>query len=433
MTKMKDRGVRTYIFISNKNEGEIGVGSRMLNQQIRLKKSGIGEIQLQSILGGIGCTFELTEFFSIQSSFLSYTQKCDTLRITGNRMERLPLETRTLYAELMDQLTALEAGRSLGSVPGTFVRKIIKGRTYLYFQHSEPGGTKRQIYLGPEDNSLAALVARFEKERDLHTPELRQIQRLCAQLRAGGCLTTGHHHARVLSSLADAGLFSLDAVLVGTQAFLVLGNILGVRWRGGSLRTEDIDIAGDRAMVVGTERVDADLPGALERLNMGFFPVPSLNSKDPSTSFKVRGEALRVDLVTPAWKRNEHDPVVIRRFRAAAQPVPFLQYLLDHSIRGAIIDGDGILVNVPDPARFALHKLIVAAKRDVTMAAKSEKDLHQASQLLAFLAEDRPGDLPLANEDLVSRGQKWKSCLQKGMRLLKKDNPELHDRVMNLL
>jgi len=63
MTKMKDRGVRTYIFISNKNEGEIGVGSRMLNQQIRLKKSGIGEIQLQSILGGIGCTFELTEFF----------------------------------------------------------------------------------------------------------------------------------------------------------------------------------------------------------------------------------------------------------------------------------------------------------------------------------------------------------------------------------
>ncbi len=74
---------------------------------------------------------------------MSYTQKCDTLRITGDRMERLPLETRTLYAELMDQLTALEAGRSLGSVPGTFVRKIIKGRTYLYFQHSEPGGTKR--------------------------------------------------------------------------------------------------------------------------------------------------------------------------------------------------------------------------------------------------------------------------------------------------
>ena len=132
MTKMKDRGVRTYIFISNKNEGEIGVGSRMLNQQIRLKKSGIGEIQLQSILGGIGCTFELTEFFSIQSSFLSYTQKCDTLRITGNRMERLPLETRTLYAELMDQLTALEAGRSLG-------------RCRSLLQDFQPYGTTPQV------------------------------------------------------------------------------------------------------------------------------------------------------------------------------------------------------------------------------------------------------------------------------------------------
>ena len=42
---------------------------------------------------------------------------------------------------------------------------------------------------------------------------------------------------------SDGGVFRLDGVLVGTHAFLVLGNILGVPWDGGSIRTQDIDIA----------------------------------------------------------------------------------------------------------------------------------------------------------------------------------------------
>ena len=42
---------------------------------------------------------------------------------------------------------------------------------------------------------------------------------------------------------SDGGVFRLDGVLVSTHAFLVLGNILGVRWDGGSIWTQDIDIA----------------------------------------------------------------------------------------------------------------------------------------------------------------------------------------------
>jgi hypothetical protein len=43
-------------------------------------------------------------------------------------MNRLPLETQTLYAELVEQLTALEAQRAIGHLPGCFTLKTVKGR-----------------------------------------------------------------------------------------------------------------------------------------------------------------------------------------------------------------------------------------------------------------------------------------------------------------
>lgn len=60
-------------------------------------------------------------------------------------MEKIPLETQTLYAELLEQLTAFEAQRSIGSLPGGFTTKKIKGESYYYFQYSEPGGGRKQV------------------------------------------------------------------------------------------------------------------------------------------------------------------------------------------------------------------------------------------------------------------------------------------------
>jgi hypothetical protein len=54
------------------------------------------------------------------------------------------------------------------------------------------------------------------------------------------------------------------------------------------------------------------------------------------------------------------------------------------------------VVKVPAPARFALHKLLVAQLRPASFAAKAEKDLLQPVQVLEVRVEDRPGDLALA-------------------------------------
>jgi hypothetical protein len=52
-----------------------------------------------------------------------------------------------------------------------------------------------------------------------------------------------------------------------------------------------------------------------------------------------------------------------------------------------------VLVLVPTPARYALHKLLVSQTRSVVQQTKAGKDLQQAALLLEVLAEDRPDDL----------------------------------------
>ena len=240
---------------------------------------------------------------------------------------------------------------------------------------------------------------------------LSDIARLCAMLRQGGAMLTDTSSAKVLSGLANAGVFRLGAVLVGTHAYLALGNVLGVRWKS-SLRTQDIDLAAMRALQVAVPQTEVDLPMTLDSLNMGFLPVPGLRPKSPQTSFKVRGQTLRVDLLTPAQGARDGRPVLIPRLNAAAQPLELLDYLLEAPVAIPLVNGGATLVNVPDPARFALHKLILTGRRPVAEQSKAGKDRQQAMELIEVLQEDRPGDLALAAEALCARPVVWRTRLR---------------------
>lgn len=338
-------------------------------------------------------------------------------------MDRLPLEVQTLYAELMERLSARDARRSIGHVSGGFVTKEVKGERYAYFQYSDPGSVKRQVYVGRKDAVLDAVIARWRGEREQLAEETAGIQRLCSLLRVGGAQVTDTASARVLKALAEAGIFHADGVLVGTHAYVVIGNLLGVKWTGASLITQDIDIAAEAGISVAFTDSGTDLPGVLEGLEMGFLPVPHLDARKPSTSFKIRGKGLRVDLLTPLRGRRASGPLTLRRFNAAAQPLPFLDFLIERPVRGVIVDGGGVLVRVPDPARFGLHKLIVSGEREATSHVKREKDLRQAVQVLSVLLEERPGDIGVAWGDIARRGKGWTQRVLEGVSFLRRIDP----------
>jgi hypothetical protein len=317
-------------------------------------------------------------------------------------IERVPEDGQTLYAEILALLLAQERERNWSHLPGSFVVKTIKGAEYVYFQYSDPGGKKRQLAIGRRDDKLDEIIARHGAERELRAQDLAQIARLAGMLRAAGVAVLPSATARVVRGLADAGVFAAGGVLMGSYAFLVVGNLLGLRWPTAAWRTQDVDIAG--TLQVAVPVLDADVPRALESLNMGFVPVPRLDPRQPSTSFRVRGKQIRVDLITPGGERDK-EPILIPRFNAAAAPIKYLSLALHDAQPAAAIESSAAtLLVVPTPARLALHKLLVSQTRSLTQQTKSVKDLHQAALLLEGLAEDRPDDLARAAEAFAESG-----------------------------
>ena len=145
------------------------------------------------------------------------------------------------------------------------------------------------------------------------------------------------------------------------------------------------------------------MPAALESLQMGFVPVPQLDSRQPSSSFRVRGQLLQVDLLTPGSDRDR-SPVYIPRFKAAAAPIKHLSLVMRDACPAVAIDSGAVVITVPDPARFALHKLFVSQTRSVVQHTKTGKDLHQAGLLLEVLAKERPEELEHAAKSFAASG-----------------------------
>ena len=327
-------------------------------------------------------------------------------------MIRQPAETQTLYAELSERLRALDAARSFASLAGSFSKKRVRDGDYWYFRTSEGAAGQKEYFIGPDNARTKSVMKAYAAGREDAEEANAQIERLCAMLRQGGAMTTDTPSARVISGLASAGVFRVGAVLVGTHAYIALGNLLGVRW-DSALRTQDIDLAAATVLQVAVPQAEADLPKALDALSMGFLPVPGLNPKTPETSFKVRGQQLRVDLLTPAMGSRSGKPVAIPRLKAAAQPLELLDYLLEAPIAVPLLNGGATLVNVPDPARFALHKLIISGRRQVFEQTKAGKDRQQAGEIIATLYADRRGDLRLAVEALNKRAAAWRTRLRR--------------------
>jgi hypothetical protein len=334
-------------------------------------------------------------------------------------MFEIDIQTRTLYAELIDLLQIAEASRSISSLKGSFSIKEVKGDEYVYFRTYNPSGRLDEIYVGRRNDQTECLMRDHSEEKtDVAEMEVK-LKRLSSQISAGVQMTTDKAMIRVIRSLADAGVFRNGGVLVGTHAFQAAGLMLGVCWTAETTRTTDIDLAVERRVAVAIPMINADIPAALDSLQMGFYPVPKLNRKDPSTNFAIRKSQLRLDVLTP--KTEESDaPVFIKRFNCAAEPLSYLSYLIESPVPSVLLDTTPILVSIPQPVRYALHKLIVSQVRDMAGDAKRPKDLYQAYQILSVLQENRPFDIQPAWADLIGRGPKWKKYAEAGLSAMEK-------------
>src|SRR5438552_522115 len=149
----------------------------------------------------------------------------------------LSLAAQTAYAEVLDQTRTLELD-ALAGLTGAFHRRTIKGCDYVYFGYRDPiGGAQRRIYIGPADERVNALVARFN---DIKAP--KKLAPNAQAAIALGCAASLPKHYRIVRQLAAYGFFRAGGVLVGTHAFVAMANMLGAHWISGD-RTLDVDFA----------------------------------------------------------------------------------------------------------------------------------------------------------------------------------------------
>jgi len=342
---------------------------------------------------------------------------CGITSIMASR--RFGTQLQAAYSELLEQLQQAELD-DLASYEGSFGAKTVKGSRYWYFRR-RAGEKLEERYIGRESHELLERIEQLKPRVADAKAAAAGRRELIRQMRAGGYLTPDRRTGRVLEELSRAGVFRLASVLVETHAFRCYGAMLGCRLQAQDATTSDIDIAHDPTVSVAiSDSTDPHVAAALATAKR-FVPIPGLNPGRAISSWQTSDRQLRVELLTPEIGKPGSSSVRLKALGAFAQPLRFLDYLLAETQPAAVLTGSGVLVTVPVPERYALHKLIVAQRRERSEQEKSQKDLAQSESLLRVLLEDRPGDVKDAWSNLVSRGAAWKRDATRSLQHLPKE------------
>jgi hypothetical protein len=319
-------------------------------------------------------------------------------------MKTLSLNVQTLYADLAQSVTFST------TPPGSVFTQTIRGKPYLYTAEKH-GAARITRYLGlaedPETTERAQNIRRAAQDAKGRRTTVSMLKRSGLP---GPTIAMG----RLLEAIAKAGLFNNGMVLVGTAAYQIYPALVGSALSSAALTTQDADLAA--ASLALTSNIEGEgLLDVIKRADPTFIPQPSLDPRTPPWRFRSAA-GLEIEIVTRHRRRaDEESPVVIPGLRCSAQPLRYLEFLIAEPISAVALYGAGVAVMVPQPARYAVHKLIVARLRRAS-SAKRQKDLVQARELIAALDTASPGAVNDALADARRRGSKWKAAVDQSLR-----------------
>jgi hypothetical protein len=321
-------------------------------------------------------------------------------------VRRHSLTAQTAYHDLVSLLL----DDAVADLRGAPTLRTISGKKYWYDRY-RVGAKVHERYLGDETPDLLARLEKHETLKAGRDSRRKERARLVRLLRSERFLGLDGATGSLVAALAKTGAFRLGGVLVGTTAFRLYEGELGIRLRlDDTAATNDIDIASfEKLSIALGDVVEPALNGVLK--DFDFEAVPSLERGRVWRWRQARTETL-VEFLTPSFSEEEG----IRNLPAlgvSAQSLHFLNFLIADPIHAGAVYREGVLIRIPRPERFAIHKLIVSdRRRDGPDSLKSRKDLLQAESLMAILADDRPADLRDAYEDALARGPRWRAHLE---------------------
>jgi hypothetical protein len=177
---------------------------------------------------------------------------------------------------------------------------------------------------------------------------------------------------------------------------------VGRRLPAPTLRTGDLDLA--TVNIALTAETDEGMESILRHADPTFQAVMQLDPRQPPSKFR-NAHGYLVDLVIQRRNKTQKNPVPLRGLDAGAVPLQHLAWLIENPVPTVALWGAGVPVLIPQPARFAVHKLILAQRRDEVDRLKRTKDLAQADAIITALYVHDPFALEDAIEDARSQGK----------------------------
>lgn len=323
------------------------------------------------------------------------------------------------YADLFDAVLTSSVSHSVAGLNGSFGTKTVHQKKYWYFQYRDIDSAVRQIYIGPDSEKIRKLI-------ELHQSyEGMPVRMLSAAAIALGCNPVLPKHFKVIKRLSEYGFFKRGGILVGTHAFLTMCNMLGISPQE-RMQTQDVDFAhaGKNISVALPSNIKVETRTALESLEMGLIPISTFMGTEGARYLNPADPAFMVDFLTSKISRK-NDPIHIEGLSVSLQPLKFMEFSMKDTLQAAALGNDGaVIVNIPKPDRFAIHKLIVSAERKVSETAKINKDIRQANVLIQYYMDFRPDEIIETCKEAKENGPGWEKRLRSGIFKLRKINSD---------
>lgn len=328
----------------------------------------------------------------------------------------------TTYRELLRLHQDLPSPLAMGSLE----KRTRNGRTYLY-DKVRIGTEMKSRYLGEATPELCAKLTQTTEEKTASEARQRDMARLANVLRAEGLQAVGQGTGSLLTAFARAGVFRRGGMVLGSAAFALYHAELGVDLDSDLLSQgegRDLSHSQQVSIALGAE-VEQDPGDGLKMLS--FDPDPS-SLDPPCWIWRQSRNGERVCFLIPA---SETEAVIpLPDLGVTAQAWAYLDFLMVAPIPAVALYRSGVLVQIPRPERYAIHKMIVAARRPAGPdSAEARKDRAQAKVLVQVLAKDRRDDLRVALEDVGSRGSDWHSPIDASLERM----PQTADILMRIL
>ena len=166
-----------------------------------------------------------------------------------------------------------------------------------------------------------------------------------------------------------------------------------------TIKTRDIDFLISNPLGIKSE---VDIPKLLE--DLGFLIV----FKGSEGYIKLDHPDLILEFLVAEKGKGEDKPVPLPRLGVNATALRFLNFLSDNVIKVKV---DNLVIALPHPANFALHKLIIYQRR--SRQEKADKDFNTAISVLNSLIAK--GEVEIIKTVFYSISVKWQRKIIKGL------------------